>query len=188
MAEDGSNTVNKESSIAFAEEFLKSKGKSLDSLSPGKKKRFEVVAEIIWNTLNQRKDAEIILKNNQINISRVAAATGTSNKTFYNDKILGDFVKSYETKPDGKTAEIVEMYAQRLRVAENKIKQLTLNAIDSQLLKVHIRELEAENDRLNSRIVANENLIEELHNELMMLKNKNECDVIDFETGKILKK
>ena len=109
MAEDGSNTVNKESSIAFAEEFLKSKGKSLDSLSPGKKKRFEVVAEIIWNTLNQRKDAEIILKNNQINISRVAAATGTSNKTFYNDKILGDFVKSYETKPDGKTAEIVEM-------------------------------------------------------------------------------
>ena len=181
MEKEGIKITNE--AKAVMETFLRSKGMSFDALSPGKRERYMKVADAVFRYKDIRSLAKQTIKEHPINISSITAETGLSNKTFYNDKVLHEFVAVNSTDSGKEKSAADKAIREKLEKAEAQNKKLVRNAIETQLLKEEIRELEKDNAHLQERLDASEMLIDQLQAELIKLKTPHECSIIDIQTG-----
>ena len=175
--------ITKEAEMMM-EEYLLSKGMSLDALTKAKQDRYKKVAEAVYRIKSIRKQAEQCLRNYSINISAIAEETGISNKTFYNDYVLNDFIKENSTKDSNDKSSQDSLLLAELKDIKRQNHSLVRSAIETQLLKEEIKELEKDNANLNLRLDASEELIDQLQAELKHFRTSHECELIDMKTGK----
>ena len=127
----------------YMEDYLYLKGLSFDSLTPGKRNRYEKIALAVGLRLLARNEAERVIKDNKVTIHAVSEETGVSNKTIYNDDILRGFIQSNASPSDENTSTLLAV-RNELKEANNIIHKLKRSAVSKQILKDDIRSLEKE--------------------------------------------
>lgn len=162
-----------EQKIERINDFLKKHGQTIDTISKSRLSQFEKIDDVIQLKINERKNAEEILKNNNINISIVSSESGISRKTFYNNKLLKMYVEYYSTDTEEKNVPESEFERIKLRNEEltKQIHKLVLRDIETENLRHQILELNKEIENLQIRNNYLEEELEKTQDELIDTKN-----------------
>ena len=126
--------------------FLAEHGQTLEAVPRARLTQFQKTDEAIQARLARIASAKETLKSCSINISAIAADSGISRKTFYNNDLLRLYVEKYAYDPEeaSSSAEL-----QRLRARIDQYKK----QIDAFLLRdVETENLRHENMTLNNEI------------------------------------
>lgn len=158
-------------------DFLEKNNSSIDTISKKQLSNLEKVDAEIQKRLESIKHARSIIKSNAINISAIAKATDISNKTFYNNTLLKQFVDSYRENCESKS--ITEAEYTKLKEQNDdyiqKNKLLMIRDIDLAKQQHEIEELNKEIESLSKRNLT----LQEQYNK-MLEKCNNSPKVVQF--------
>lgn len=154
--------------------FLARHGASIDTISKQKLAQFEKVDDAIQARLADINKARDILQGKPINVSAIAADTGISRKTFYNNDTLRLFVEEYSACSGDKTG--AEGDAERLRARceelEAQVRMFLLRDVATENRRHENMRLQTEIQNLQARNTTLEEQYERLQDDYAELKCK----------------
>ncbi len=132
-------------------DFLTENKQDKTTITDGTLKRLITIDTAIQRRLTAISNAKQTLQKNRINVSAIAKETGISNKTFYNNKLLKEFVLKYSantpdntsTEPLSESSEIIQLREQNAEL-NRRIKLLVERDVDLEKLHVENEELQKE--------------------------------------------
>ena len=168
------------------EAFLKSHGLDVGSVPKQRIKQLEEIDDAIQWRLEAITEAQKIIKDSSISIASIAADSGITRKTFYNNEILKQYVESftYIDNEPGKLVKVSEIESMKKQIKEqaDDINKMVARDIDVEALRYEADELRKVIDAKNKQI---QNLTEMYESTLAQLQDeryKNRTGrVIPFE-------
>lgn len=134
------------------EEFLRKNGADITEMTKKQLSNMEKADAEIQRRLHEIEKAEATISANEIGITAIAKATGISNKTFYNNKLLNGFVEYFKRKTNND--ELVEENSNlknRLKEEREKINKFLIRDIETEELRHTVQELRRELMSLEKR-------------------------------------
>lgn len=171
--------------ITKMNDFLSSKGKSLDIFPPSKRERYITVAVSVWTRRRKIEEALETIKENAISIASVSKATCISNKTFYNDPVLKEFIETNSMKRKDNSGYISSLRCE-IEEKNKMIEKMMSNAIDVVEMKEELKMLQKENLRLLRRLESTEMHAKKNNKDTTTELENNNLLHINFETGELL--
>lgn len=148
--------------------FLQEHGQDITTISKGRLAQFEKVDAAIQAHLQEIEKAESIIHAHRINVTLMAAETGISRKTFYNNDLLRLYVEKYSTNEEPTVAEA------ELNRLKEKHEQLEVQLRRMVMRDITTENLRNENIKLNKEVqllqTRNTNLEEELEKALAKIR------------------
>lgn len=168
-------------------EFLKKNGMFYCDVPKYRLEQFRKVDNAIQSRLKTIHEAEETLKCSKINIATISADAGISRKTFYNNKLLGEYVEeySYDSEKESIRGEISHV-KEKLDEAERRIRQFIIRDIDIENLSHENMKLNNEIQNLERRNRSLESQLEKQNREIGVLQDKlNKHQVVlEFDPNK----
>lgn len=140
--------------------FLAKHNASIDTISKRLLGQLVLVDNAVQARLYKSAQARSNLRSSSVNIKTISEDTGISNKTFYNNELLGKFVESFAADKE-KTASAAELTAAKERIAE--LEQIVEDMINRD---INDGKLLHENEMLNNTIKQNRTHISNLERQL----------------------
>lgn len=171
------------------EAFLKSHGLDTGSVPRQRIKQLQKIDDAVQKRLMAISEAQQILKENSINIASVAADSGITRKTFYNNDILKQYVESF-TSVDGELGKLIkaseiDSMKKRLDEQANDIAKMVARDIDIETARHEADELRKVIDDKDKQIQNLTEMYENTLAELQEERHKNRMErVITFENKK----
>lgn len=148
-------------------EFLTANKKDESTISKTLLRELTAVEEEIIRRKENVSTAERMIQNNAVNIKAISDATGISRKTFYNNKLLNDFVTANSTV-DTVVRDETSKLKKKLGDTETKLNKLLYRNVDEIILLNEITKLQKELEYANKRV----KVLEEQHEQDMRKLNQ----------------
>lgn len=132
--------------------FLSRKKQNEDTISKSLMSKLISIEKEILKRKQAIEDAQNILKSNSINIKAISEKTNISRKTFYNNKILAEFVEEHTVIDTSKAYEENKKLRCQLSDAEKKLFALLERDAETETLRFQISKLESELENSYKRI------------------------------------
>lgn len=132
--------------------FLSRKKKNKDTISKSLMSKLISIEKEILQRKQAIEDAQNILKSNSINIKAISEKTNISRKTFYNNKILAEFVEEHTVMDTSKAYEEIKKLRSQLSDTEKKFFALLERDAETETLRFQISKLESELENSYKRI------------------------------------
>ena len=147
--------------------FLASHKKDQATISKTLNKELLAVEEEILARQKNIADAENVIKDNAINVKAISEATGISRKTFYNNKLLAEFVEENRTVDDVPREELNRLNG-KCDDTETKLLLMVDRDIETETLRHELSKLQSELAAAQKRIQS----LEEQHEDDLRKINK----------------
>lgn len=132
--------------------FLSRKKQNEDTISKSLMSKLISIEKEILKRKQAIEDAQNILKSNSINIKAISEKTNISRKTFYNNKILAEFVEEHTVIDTSKAYEENKKFRSQLSDTEKKLFALLERDAETETLRFQISKLESELENSYKRI------------------------------------
>lgn len=132
--------------------FLSRKKQNEDTISKSLMSKLISIEKEILKRKQAIEDAQNILKSNSINIKAISEKTNISRKTFYNNKILAEFVEEHTVIDTSKAYEENKKLRSQLSDTEKKLFALLERDAETETLRFQISKLESELENSYKRI------------------------------------
>lgn len=154
--------------------FLVTQNASIDTLTKSRLTQFEKVDDAIQTRLQAVTAAKETLKTTGINVSVIAADTGISRKTFYNNDLLRLYVEHYAIadEEDSVAASDFDRIKTKNEELSAQVKAFVLRDIDSENLRHENMKLQQEIRNLNTRLQNLEGQYEQAQSEISDLRRR----------------
>jgi len=147
--------------------FLASHKKDQATISKTLNKELLEVEEEILSRQKNIADAENTIRSNAINVKAISDATGISRKTFYNNRLLAEFVEENKTVDDVPREEIKRL-KDKCEDSEKKLLLMVDRDIETETLRHELSKLQSELAAAQKRIQS----LEEQHEDDLHKMNK----------------
>ena len=159
------------------EVFLKSQGLDIGSVPKQRIKQLLKIDEAVQKRLKAISEAHQMLKDNSISIASIATASGITRKTFYNNRILKQYVESF-TSVDGEPANLgkaseIDSMKKRLDEQADDIAKMVARDIDIESVRHEADELRRVIDGKDKQIQNLTEMYESTLAELQEERRKN---------------
>ena len=141
--------------------FLAKYGTSYDGLSESKKRQFDAVDEAIQSRCLRVREAEIVIKQQAINVQNIASDSGLARKTFYNNELLRRYVEEYSSEANDSLTKIKEEVNRlteeigRLKIERQKMidrdSKIELARLELSTMQRELKTLRKENEELQRK-------------------------------------
>jgi len=154
--------------------FLATQNASIDTISNARVSQLEKVDDAIQARLEVITAAKETLKTTGVNISVIAAETGISRKTFYNNDLLRLYVEHYATVEENRNVAASDFERIKAKNDElsSQVQAFVLRDIDNENLRHENMRLQQEIISLNKRIKGLEEQYEYALSEVEDLSHK----------------
>lgn len=122
--------------------FLAERNQSTETITASRLRQLQNIDKAIQQRLEAIAVAKESLKTNTITLQAIAADSGISRKTFYNNDLLKEYVESH-TKMNGEST-------RSIRASEYDYLKKRLETLTADLQMMHIRDIKAETSRYNA--------------------------------------
>ena len=136
------------------QEFLLSHGSSLEAMSKARVQQFLKVYDVIERRKENINAARNTLSQNAITLVAISEETGISRKTFYNNKLLKQYVEEQASQFDDLKTPAKEKaeFKEQINQLKERIRLLMLRDLDKLKLEHEITELTKEIAEKDTRI------------------------------------
>ena len=175
-----------ENQMKRIETFLKAHGLDLGSVPSQRIKQLQKIDDAIQKRLSAISQAQQMLRDNSINIASIAADSGVTRKTFYNNEILKQYVESFSNidGEPGKLVKISEFENMKKKIDEQTdvILKMVARDIDIETLRHEADELRkviaSKDKQIQNLTEMYESILAELQNERGMNRKGKVIEII----------
>lgn len=161
--------------------FLKRNNLDENTVTKSIYEKLLLVDEAIEKRLKAVQDARQIEVHNKISISAIAKDTGISNKTFYNNPLLKDYVESFSEEDDIKGKDY-DALRERNEFLSAQVKKMAERDVDTETLRHQVRKLTDELHDADLRYQTLEQRFEKLYAE-----RQQSAEIIEFPKPRLVK-